>query len=66
MHIPSSLPFRIEIWDRDRQHLEETLAASSSLPVAIGAYDAACRVRPKARVLLCNLAQIVRERIPDA
>jgi hypothetical protein len=66
MHIPSSLPFRVEIWSRDRSRLEETLAASSSLPVAIGAYEAACAARPKDRVLLCNLGQIIRERVADS
>ena len=64
MRIPSALPFRVEIWDRDRARLEETLAAASSLPVAIGAFEAACAARPKDRVLLCNLAQIIRERVP--
>lgn len=64
MHIPPSLPFRVEIWNRDRSRLEETIAASSSLPVAMGAYEAACKARPKDRVLLCNLAQIIRERNP--
>jgi hypothetical protein len=62
VHIPSSLPFRVEIWSPDRSRLEETIAAASSLPVAIGAFEAACQARPKDRVLLCNLAQIIRER----
>jgi hypothetical protein len=62
MHIPPSLPFRVEIWNRDRTRLEETLAAASSLPVAIGAFEAARKARPRDRVLLCNLAQIIRER----
>lgn len=64
MRIPSSLPFRVEIWDRDRSRLEETIAAASSIPVAIGAYEAACVARPRDRVLLCNLSQIIRERVP--
>jgi hypothetical protein len=62
LHIPSSLPFRVEIWNRDRTRLEETIASASTLPVAIGAYEAACKARPKDRVLLCNMAQIIRER----
>jgi hypothetical protein len=62
MHIPPSLPFRVEIWNRDRTRLEETIAAASSLPVAIGAYEAACRARPKDQVLLCNMAPIIRDR----
>jgi hypothetical protein len=36
--------------------------AALSLPVAIGAYEAACRARPKDRVLLCNMAEIIRDR----
>lgn len=62
LHIPPSLPFRVEIWNRDRSRLEETIAAASSLPVAIGADEAACKARPKDRVLLCNMAQIIRVR----
>ncbi len=62
MHIPSSLPFRVEIWNRDRSSLEETIAAASSLPVAIGAYVAAARARPNDRALPFNLAQNIRER----
>jgi hypothetical protein len=64
MRIPSALPFRVEIWSRDRSRLEETIAAASSMPVAIGAYEAACTAMPKDRVMLCNLAQIIRERVP--
>jgi hypothetical protein len=59
--IPSTLPFRVEIWDRAHANLEETLAAASSLPLAIGAFEAACQARPKNRVLLCNLAQAGRQ-----
>ncbi len=64
MNIPSSLPFRVEIWSRDRARLEETIAAASSLHVAIGAYEAALAARPRDRVMLCNLSQIIRERVP--
>lgn len=65
MHIPSGLPFRVEIWSPDRSRLEETIAAASSLHVAIRAYEAACVARPRDRVMLCNLSQIIRERVPS-
>jgi hypothetical protein len=29
------------------------------------AFEAACKVRPKNRVLLCNLGQIIRETVPN-
>jgi hypothetical protein len=58
------MPFRVEVWNRERTRHEETLAASSSLPVARGAYLAACRLRPRDRILLYNLAQIFDDREP--
>ncbi|MEZ5792383.1 MAG: hypothetical protein R3D34_16900 [Nitratireductor sp.] len=66
MKIPSQFPFRIEVWSRDGSRLEETIAASSSLHIAIAAFDAACLARPAETVMLCNLAQIIRKRDPAA
>jgi len=64
MKIPASMPFRVEVWNRDRTRYEETLAAASSLPVAHGAFVAACQLRLRDRILLCNLAQIIKDREP--
>lgn len=64
MRIPASLPFRVEIWTRDRSDLMETIAASSNLLIARAAYTATIAARPKDRMLLCYLAQIVEDREP--
>ena len=65
MNIPSSMPFRIEIWNPEGSRLEETLLASSHLLLAAAAFDEACRHRPRSLVRLRNLSLIVRQSVPD-
>jgi hypothetical protein len=39
--IPRNLPFRVEMWDQNEQHIRWVIAASSSVAVARAALDAA-------------------------
>jgi hypothetical protein len=63
--IPTRLPFRVELWDRNEQHVRWVLAASSSVAVGHAALDAAISNYPGQRFTLRNGALVIREHPPN-
>ena len=58
--IPSNLPFRVEMWDRE--HIRWVIAASASVAVGHAALDAAVANYPGQRFTLRNGALVIRQR----
>ncbi len=50
MATDDELPFKVEQWDRDGNRIERMIARAANLIVGRSAYEAACRVYPKARL----------------
>jgi predicted cobalt transporter CbtA len=63
--IPAQLPFRIEIWDRNDQHIRWVVAATSSVAVGHAALDAAIVNFPGQRFTLRNGILVIREHVPS-
>jgi hypothetical protein len=59
--IPSNLPFRVEMWDRNEQHIRWVIAASASVAVGHAAIDAAIANYPGQRFTLRNGALVLRQ-----
>jgi hypothetical protein len=55
------LPFKVEQWDRDGNRIERLIARAANLIVGRGAYEAACRVYPKARLTLRQGIRLIDE-----
>ncbi len=62
--IPTRLPFRVEMWDRNDQHVRWVLAASSSVAIGHAALDAAVANYPGQRFTLRNGILVIREHAP--
>lgn len=62
--IPTRLPFRVELWDRNNQHVRWVIAASSSIAIGHAALDAAIAGYPDQRFTLRNGALVIREYAP--
>jgi hypothetical protein len=62
--IPTQLPFRIELWDRNDQHIRWVIAASSSVTIAHAALDAAIANYPDQHFTLRNGILVMREHAP--
>jgi hypothetical protein len=62
--IPTNLPFRVELWDRNDQHIRWVVSASSSVVMAHAALDAAIGNYPMQRFTLRNGILVIREHIP--
>jgi hypothetical protein len=56
--IPSNLPFRVEMWERE--HIRWVVAASTSVAIAHAALDAAIANYPGQRFTLRNGALVIR------
>ena len=63
--ISTRLPFRVELWDRDAQHIRWVVAASSSVAIAHAALDAAIANYPDRRFTLRNGILVIREHGPS-
>jgi hypothetical protein len=66
--IPTRLPLRVELWDRNDQHIRWVIAAASNVAVAHAALDAAIAKYPHRRSTLRNGMLVIREhpeRTPD-
>jgi hypothetical protein len=63
--IPTNLPFRVELWDRNNQHIRWVIAASSSVAIGHAALDAAIANYPHQRFTLRNGILVVREHAPE-
>lgn len=61
--IPTNLPFRVEMWDRNHLHVRWVVAASSSVAVGHAALDAAINY-PGQRFTLRNGILVIREHLP--
>jgi hypothetical protein len=64
--IPTDLPFRVEIWDRNDNHSRWVVSASSSVAIAHAALDMAIANYPSERLTLRNGALVIREYKPEA
>jgi hypothetical protein len=64
--IPTRLPFRVELWDRNDQHIRWVIAASSSVGIGHAALDPAMANCPDQRFRLRNGILIIREHVPKA
>src|SRR5271154_1381275 len=62
--IPTNLPFRVEMWDRNHHHIRWVVAASSSVAVGHAALDAAISSYPGQRFTLRNGILVIREHQP--
>ncbi len=62
--LPMRLPFRVEMWDRNDQHVRWVLAASSSVAIGHAALDAAIANYPGQRCTLRNGILVIREHTP--
>ena len=62
--IPMRLPFRVELWDRDQQHIRWVIAATSSIVIGRAAFDVAVSTHPREYLTLRNGAQVVRQHTP--
>lgn len=63
--IPTQLPFRVELWDRNNQHIRWVIAASSSVAIGHAALDAAIANYPDQRFTLRNRILVIREHAPE-
>jgi hypothetical protein len=55
------LSFRVEKWDRDGNRIESVIATAANLFVGRGAYEAARRACPKARLTLRQGIRVIEE-----
>jgi hypothetical protein len=62
--IPTKLPFRVELWDRQDQHIRWVIAASSSVAIGHAALDTAIANYPDQRFTLRNGIQVIRGHVP--
>ena len=63
--IPTNLPFRVELWDRNNQHIRWVIASSSSVAIGHAALDAAIANYPDQRFTLRNGILVIREHAPE-
>lgn len=59
--IPVNLPLRVELWDRQDQHIRWVIAATSSVSIGHAALDTAIASYPDQRFTLRNGIQVIRE-----
>ncbi len=62
--IPTCLPFRVELWDRNEQHIRWVIAASSSVAIGHAALDAAIANYPDQHLTLRNGILVIRHHPP--
>jgi hypothetical protein len=56
--------FRVEVWDRNGQHIRWVIAASSSIAISNAAFDVAVSEYRSQRVTLRKGAMVLREHLP--
>jgi hypothetical protein len=59
--LPMQMPFRVEMWTGDGQHIRWVTACAGTISIAHGAYDAAVKNFPNERWTLRNGILVVRE-----
>jgi hypothetical protein len=60
--VPPGVPYTIEVWKEVGGNIELHLATIYPLPLALAAFEVACREWPTHRVTLRDRARIVRKR----
>jgi hypothetical protein len=60
------MPFRVEMWDSDDQHIRWVAATCDTVSVAHGAFDAAIKTYPNYRWKLRNGMLVLRKHEPSA
>ena len=60
MDTDNDLPFKVEQWDRDGP-IERVIASAANVIVGRGAYQAACRQYPQARLTLRQGIRVIEE-----
>ncbi len=63
--IPTNLPFRVELWDRNDKHIRWVIAASSSVAIGHAALEAAIANYPDQRFTLRNGILVIRQYAPS-
>jgi hypothetical protein len=58
------LPFRVELWDRNGQHIRWVIAATSSVAIGHAALDAEVANYPDQHFTLRNGLLVIREHPP--
>ena len=59
--IPMQMPFRVEMWTGDGQHIRWVTSCASTVSIAHGAFEAAIKSHPSERWTLRNGSLVVRE-----
>jgi hypothetical protein len=59
--IPTGLPFRVELWDRNDQQIRWVIAATANVAVGHAALDAAIANYPDQRFTLRNGILVIRQ-----
>ena len=59
--IPRNLPFRVEMWDRNEQHVRWVISASASVAIGHAALDAAIANYPEQHFTLRNGILVIRQ-----
>ena len=58
--VPLQLPFKVEMWDRQEDHIQWVVAVASTVTIAHGAFDAAVSSYPDYRWMLRNGILVIR------
>lgn len=61
LHDIVSMSFRVELWDRNTQHIRWVVAAAGTITVAHAAFDAAVKNWPSERFTLRQGIMLIRE-----
>ena len=62
--VPTNLPFRVEMWDRQDKGVRWTVAASTSVAIGHAVLDTAIATYPSERFTLRNGILVIREHGP--
>jgi len=62
--IPTNLPFRVEMWDRNDKRIRWVISASSSVAIGHAALDIAIANHPGEHFTLRNGALVIRDHKP--
>jgi hypothetical protein len=59
--LPMQMPFRIEMWTADEQHIRWVVACAGTVSIAHGAFDVAIKNHPNERWTLRNGIMVIRK-----
>jgi hypothetical protein len=60
----AGLPFRIELWDKEKKNLEQVVARAHSAALAQAIFNAACQEYPDAHLSLWRGRERIAEKKP--